>query len=174
MKNININKVKAWCDFRLLFLFRAIFDWRSPTAYIFAFTFEILATSCAMTVGLVLLIHAVGSCWILIAFIDDIKTEMSSLNAQKRTGIHVAKLYANLIVFLRLRKELKQLSQCILCDPISMISRSSFRCPYISARTFHRAFHHLTDFNRKSTSLGYEYSYRIFSFKCDECVTTAR
>lgn len=94
-------------------LLRALFEWRTPTAYIVAFTLQILALVFAMTIGLVLLIHAFGSCWILIAIIDDIKTDMSALNAHKRNGISVAKLYANLIVFLRLRKELKQLSQCL-------------------------------------------------------------
>lgn len=135
---MNIKNVEIWCNFHCVFLLRAIFDWRSPTAYIFAFTFEILATACAMTVGVVLLIHSFGSCWILIAFIDDIKTDMGALNAHKNTGLSVAKLYANLIVFLRLRKEIKQLSQCILCDLIS--SRLSIWYLNICARTFYRAF----------------------------------
>lgn len=110
--------VETWCDVHIFLIQRAIFDWRTPTAYFFAFICEMLGMAYAMIVGLVPLIHALGACWILIAFIDDIKTDMSTLIARKKKGISVAKLYVNLIEFIHLREEMKQLSHAYQFKPI--------------------------------------------------------
>lgn len=95
---------------RNIFFSRTIFDWRTPTTYIFAFTFEFIAAAYIILVAIVLLMHAFGSCWILIAFVDDIKTDLSALDAYKRNQISEVKLYEYFCEYIRLYKDIKQLS----------------------------------------------------------------
>lgn len=105
---------------RCFFLFRTIFEWRTPTAYIFAFTFQFITAAYAIISAIVLLIHSFGSCWIFIAFVDDIQIDMCALDTHKRNGASNAKFYEYLINFIQLRKKIKQLSHCILFESITM------------------------------------------------------
>lgn len=91
-------------------LSRTIFDWRTPTAYIFAFLFQSLVTAYAVIVGSVLLIHFSRTIWLFVAFVDDIKIDMSALDAHKRNKISDNKLYEYLCDIIKFRIEIKQLS----------------------------------------------------------------
>lgn len=91
-------------------ILRTIFDWRTPTTYMYAFTFELLATAYIVTVGSSLLLHAFGTIRLFMAFVDDIKTDMRALNAYKRNKKSVAKFYDYLCEFIKFHTEIKQLS----------------------------------------------------------------
>lgn len=90
-----------------------MFDWRTPTTYIFAFTYQLLVTACIVIVGSVLLLQGFGSIWILIAFIGDIKSDMSALDAYKRNETSDAVLYKHLCEFIKFHTEIKQLAYCM-------------------------------------------------------------
>lgn len=79
----------------------------------FAFTFESIATAYVVMVGASLLLHGFGSCWILMAFVDDIKADMSALDAYKRNKTFAAKHYEDLCKFIGFHSQIRQLGQCI-------------------------------------------------------------
>lgn len=76
INHLNLN----WNDF--LFL-RFPFDWRSPSGYLVAFSLEVVleffvCLNCAINLS-----FAVGSCLFMIAFANDIKSELNALNDTK-------------------------------------------------------------------------------------------
>lgn len=98
---------------------RTIFDWKTPTAYIFAFAFQCLVTAYAVVIGAVLLIHMFTTIWLFVAFIDDIKTDMRALDAYEKTKISEQHFYEHLCDLIKFHTEIKQLSCYIHCALIS-------------------------------------------------------
>lgn len=102
-----------------MIFFRELFDWRTPTAYFIAFTLQFLITAYVVLVGSVLLMHTLRSIWLFMAFVDDIKTDMSALDAYERNEVSNDKLYEYLCDFIKFHTEIKQLSHCMSYGSIS-------------------------------------------------------
>lgn len=88
--------------------FRTIFDWRTPTTYMFAFIVQFLFIAYASVNDSALLSHSFGSVWMFMASVDDIKIDMSNLNDLNRNETSDAKLYEYLCEFIRFHTEIKQ------------------------------------------------------------------
>lgn len=78
--------------------------------YIFVFTFQLTATAYMAIVASILLVHAFGSCWLFMAFVDDITADVIALNAYKRKKGCAIRLYKQLTEFIQFHSEIKQLS----------------------------------------------------------------
>lgn len=64
----------------------------------------------AVNVASILMAHAFGSCWLFMAFVDDITADIIALNARKRKKRSAAQLYEQLNEFIQFHSEIKQLS----------------------------------------------------------------
>lgn len=91
-----------------VFRFRAIFDWRTPTTYVFAFTVQFLFIAYVSVNDSALLAHSFGSVWMLMAFVDDIAIDLSILDTYNRKDTSDARLYEHLCEFIRFHTEIKQ------------------------------------------------------------------
>lgn len=138
MRLITVDR-KVSIDFDMSYsLLRSIFDWRTPTTYMYAFTLEFLVTAYIVTVGSCLMLHSFGTIRLFMAFVDDIKTDMRALDAYKRNKISVAKFYDYLCEFIKFHTEIKQLSHCM-----------SFSIPYLNETILYSSlsfFRLLTEF----------------------------
>ena len=97
---------------------REIFDWKTPTTYIFAFIFELIGGAYVLIVAAILLIHGIGSVLMSIAFLDDIRIDLKKLNKFKKLKKTEAELYENLCEFIQFHSRIKQLSKNPIEHPI--------------------------------------------------------
>lgn len=91
------------------FLFsRAPFNWRTPSGYLIVFTIQ--------TITIVFMVHMsscfmsllIGSCWIVMTFSDELKSELNALNESK--SINNQELTRKLSNFVQFHTETIQLS----------------------------------------------------------------
>lgn len=102
--------ISIW--FRIEFPFwRSIFDWRNPFGYIFAFVFELIGAAYLMLICACLMSQGFSSCWLFIAFADDLKSELSALNKYTRTKRKTKlQIYDQIHKFFQFHTKVKQLS----------------------------------------------------------------
>lgn len=74
------------------------------------FIFQVIATVYVAMVASSLILHGFGSCWLFVAFLDDLKAELFALNAYRRKKISDTKLYKQLRETIQFHSEIKQLS----------------------------------------------------------------
>lgn len=106
------------CDVLLL---RSVFEWRAPTTYLFAFTTQFLFTAYVCINGSALMSHSFASVWLFMAIVDDIKIDMSALDAHNGNKTSDARLYEYLCEFIKFHTEIKQFSYWLLFDSMSMM-----------------------------------------------------
>lgn len=92
----------------IFFRLRTIFDWRTSTTYIIAFTLQFLFTAYLSVNDTVLMAHSFGSVWMFMAFVDDITIDLANLDTYNRSKTSAARLYEHLCEFIRFHTEIKQ------------------------------------------------------------------
>lgn len=103
---------------------RSIFDWRLPSTYIFAFIIELCVGAYLAMVALILMLHGIGSCCLLLTFIDDVDAELNTLNEYKKMKEIRMKIRGDLSKFIKFQSKIKQLR----CLWIFLLS--DYKCPY--------------------------------------------
>lgn len=78
--------------------------------YIIVFTFQVIVAVYAAGVASSLILHAFGSCWLFVTFIDDLTIDVIALNGCQRKKRSATKLYRQLREFIEFHSEIKQLS----------------------------------------------------------------
>lgn len=103
-------------DFFLQFLFeyqnRLPFDWHTPSGYLIAFLAQTIESFFTVYSACPILCIVVGSCWLFIAFVRELTSELPTLNAaikssDERRHLHVKKQLCEII---ELYSDVKQLS----------------------------------------------------------------
>lgn len=96
-----------------MYLSRSIIDWKNPFGYIFAFGFEFMGAAYIMLTCASLLSQGFSSCWLFIAFADDLRSELSDLNKftkhkiKRKTKLET---YEHIRKFFQFHSKVKELS----------------------------------------------------------------
>lgn len=78
--------------------------------YIVAFISEQIGGFYLAMVAACLMIPGLGSCWLFIAFVNDIKCELNQLNAHKQMRKNESEIYVHLCKIVKFHTKIKQLS----------------------------------------------------------------
>lgn len=62
---------------------RLPFDWETPLGYTVAFLIQSAAIFSILVGAVAAVCHLIGSCWMIVAFVEDISSELSTLNADE-------------------------------------------------------------------------------------------
>lgn len=90
--------------------FRIPFKWMPPFGYLLVWLIEILSVFCVLFVLVPMMSTAIGSCWMIIAFIKDILNELTKLNSVCRaTHKNLWELKKRLCNIVQLYSETKEL-----------------------------------------------------------------
>lgn len=93
------------------FLSRFPFNWKTfPTGFIFAFSIESLLVYLVSKLNFTIAWSILGAYWMLTAFIDDIKQELTALNKNWKSEGSGVELTKKLHDIIQLNAEVKQLS----------------------------------------------------------------
>lgn len=61
-------------------------------------------------IGAILVLHGIGSCWLFLTFVDDVKAELIALNEHKKLQEIRTKIPDHLLKFIKFQSKIKQLS----------------------------------------------------------------
>lgn len=61
-------------------------------------------------IGAILVLHGIGSCWLFLTFVDDVKAELIALNEYKKLQEIRTKIPDHLLKFIKFQSKIKQLS----------------------------------------------------------------
>lgn len=86
------------------------FDWHAPCGYLIAFLAQTIESFCTVYSACPILCIVVGSCWLFIAFVKDLTSELPVLNAAIKSADE-RQLNVNFCEIIKLYSDVKQLSE---------------------------------------------------------------
>ncbi|XP_031626848.1 uncharacterized protein LOC116343092 [Contarinia nasturtii] len=95
-------------SFRLPFLMWHPFDWKDPINYLVAFTVDVMCIYCVLLATASILIYATTSCCMILAFVNDLKQEVNTLNAIGKDGRNQTELKGKLSEFVEFHVTVKE------------------------------------------------------------------
>lgn len=91
-------------------LFRNPFNWKTPLGYAITFSIQFGAWTFLLKLCCCILCFFGGVCWLLIAFIEDINSDIKNLNKIKRIRENDMKFSQQLVKIIHFHSTAKQLS----------------------------------------------------------------
>lgn len=120
---------------------RLPFDWKTPLGYHFAVFWFFSGTYFSMLANSPLISFMVGSCWLVITFINDLTNDLSELNANNARKINRQKIYKRFCNVIRQFCAIEQLSESddgrTNCEFISVVFE---HFPFLDSSTSSTSF----------------------------------